>query len=162
MNNRPHSVDPSDPAVVKARKEHVTSAGTLLKSFIDPHDVLRKEKAMRPFIIFSFDEAHDLTNFKEKEYWSIYLTLRGCLTHLVAFPFFFLFLSTAGNFRHFSPETLWDSSSRVSGGTRLVLPPITETGFDQLALTARENKTTLEEVVTDKWISHLGRPLYIF
>jgi len=76
---------------VKDRKKKVTSAGTLLKRFIDPRDVLRKEEAMRrPFIIFSFDEAYDLTELKEKEDWSIYLTLRGCLTHLIAFPFFFL------------------------------------------------------------------------
>jgi len=78
------------------------------------------------------------------------------------FPFFFLFLSTAGNLRNFSPEVLWDPSSRVSGGGHFVLPPITETGFGQLALTVYESQTTLEEVVTDEWISHLGRPLYVF
>ncbi len=162
VNDRPHS-DPSDPALVKDRKVKMTSAGMLLKSFIDPRDVLRKEETMwRPFIIFSFDEAHNLTNLIKDQDWTIYLILRGCLTHLVAFPFFFVFLSTAGKFCHFSPEAQWDPSSRVSGGVNLVLPPITETGFDQLAPTACETQTTLEEVVTDEWISHLGRPLYVF
>ena len=84
VNDRPHS-DPSDPALVKDRKVKMTSAGMLLKSFIDPRDVLRKEETMwRPFIIFSFDEAHNLTNLIKDQDWTIYLILRGCLTHLVA------------------------------------------------------------------------------
>ncbi len=79
VNDRPHSVDPSDRALVADR------AGTSLQNFIDHRGVLRKEGTMwRPFIIFSFDEAHDLTKLNVDDNWSIYLALRSCLTHLVA------------------------------------------------------------------------------
>lgn len=84
-----------------------------------------------PFIVFSFDEAHDLTDFKRNENWSTYFALRRCLGDLVAFPFFvfLLFISTTGEFRNFFPETLWDLSSRISWGGNRVLSPITEIVF---------------------------------
>ena len=47
-------------------------------------------------------------------------------------------------------------------GSKWVLPPITETSFDALAYIAKEGVTTLDEVAQDKWMSHLGRPLFAF
>jgi hypothetical protein len=94
--------------------------------------------------------------------WSIYSELRRCLSQLDTLPIFTLFLSTAGKFRPFSPERPWETSGRVVQGHKRLLPPITETGFDQLALLVEEGRTTLEEVVRDEWICRLGRPLYAF
>jgi hypothetical protein len=158
VEDRHYSLD--DPALLAIRVKKLQKAGKALRRFVDRRKVLCQKGAMwRPFVIFSFDEAHELTESRKNEDWSTYLVLRNCLTRLLRFPFFFLFLSTSGKFRNFSPETLRDPSTRIANGGSLVLPPITETGFDQLAFTAIEGRTTLEEVVTDNWISHLGRPL---
>jgi hypothetical protein len=46
--------------------------------------------------------------------------------------------------------------------TPTVLPPITETGFDQFVLDPKEGETMLDRVVEDDWICCLGRPLYVF
>jgi len=46
MNDRPHFIDPSDPTLWAERKERVTSAGTVLQSFVDHSEVLRQEETM--------------------------------------------------------------------------------------------------------------------
>lgn len=77
-------------------------------------------------------------------------------------PIFSVFLFTASKFHVFNPETLADPSRRVQEGTLNTLPPITEMSFDELAYTTKEGLTTLDEVVQDDWMAHLGRPLYAF
>ena len=94
--------------------------------------------------------------------WSLYSELCCCLSKFVGLPIFTLFLSTAGKFHLFSPPRLSDYSSRVVLGANWVLPPITETGFDQFTLDAKEGKITLDRVVEVDWICSLGRPLYVF
>jgi hypothetical protein len=116
----------------------------------------------RPILILAFDEAHILTESVHDRNWSIYSELRRCLSQLDTLPIFTLFLSTAGKFRLFSPERPSERSKRIVQGHKRLLPPITETGFDQLALLAEEGQTTLEQVVRDEWIYRLGRPLYAF
>ncbi|KAI0287898.1 hypothetical protein BC826DRAFT_916433 [Russula brevipes] len=140
----------------------IQKASQALQTFLDHRKVLHQNyKAWKPFVIFSFDEAHELTKSIKNENWTIYIELRRCLFHhLVYAPFFFLFISTAGNFHDFSPETQWEPSTRIVFDSHLGFPPITETGFDQLAFTAIEGQTTLEEVMTDRWITHLGRPSF--
>jgi len=142
----------------------VFKAGTKLKNFIDKrNDEHAVNNGMRrPLVVLAFDEAHILTEFPVDGGWTIYSELRRCLCQLVSLPMFTLFLSTAGKFRLFSPDRPDDLSSRVVLGHKRVLPPITETGFDQLALTAIENQTTLDQVVKDEWICSLGRPLCVF
>ena len=145
----------------------VSEAGIKLKNFIDRHDSIcskTKDGMKRPLVVLAFDEAHHLTEFQDNRNWSIYSELRRCLCQLIGIPIFTLFLSTAGKFRLFSPDTgrQWDTSSRVMLGTKWVLPPITETGFGQFALPAIENQTTLDNVVEDRWICRLGRPLCVF
>ena len=141
-------------------KYGVLEAGINLKNFIDKHhDIFSIKNGMkRPLLVLSFDEAHNIAEFPDDRGWSIYSELRRCLCQLVSLPIFTLFLSTAGDFCLFSPDMQWDPSSRTVLGSKWVLPPITETGFDQFAIRAIENQTTLDEVVEDKWICSLGRP----
>ena len=145
-------------------KRGVFEAGTKLQKFIDKHNNICSIEICkrRPLVVLAFDEAHVLTEFPVDGGWTIYSELRHCLCHLVSLPMFTLFLSTAGEFRLFSPDRPNDLSGRVVLDHKRVLPPITETGFDQFALTAIENQTTLDRVVEDEWICSLGRPLYVF
>ena len=145
-------------------QQGVLQAGKNLKNFIDKNNVLcsNKDGMKRPLLILALDEAHNLTEFVGRREWSIYSELRRCLCQLLGLPFFTLFLSTGGKFRLFSPEKEWDPSSRVVRGAKRVLPPITETGFDHFAETAIEGQTTLDQVVEDKWVYSLGRPLCVF
>jgi len=143
----------------------VLEAGTRLKDFIDEHDDILSEVegTVWPLVVLAFDEAHILTEFPvDDRGWTIYSELRRCLCQLLGLPMFTLFLSTAGKFRLFSPDRPGDLPGRVVLGHKRVLPPITETGFDQFALPAIENETTLDQVVEDKWICSLGRPLCVF
>ena len=145
-------------------KYGVLEAGINLKNFIDKHhDICSiKDGMKRPLVVLAFDEAHNIAEFPGVRGWSIYSELRRCLCQLLRLPIFTLFLSTEGKFCLFSPDKQWDPSSRVVRGSEWVLPPITETGFDQFAIRAIENKTTLDEVVSDRWICSLGRPLCVF
>jgi len=145
-------------------ENRVVEAGTKLKNFIDKDgDICSiKDGMKRPLVVLGFDEAQHLTESLDDRNWSIYSELRRCLCRVLGLPIFTLFLSTADKFRLFTPDRKWHSSSRVMLGYKHVLPPITETGFDQFALPAIENQTTLDEVVEDKWICSLGRPLCVF
>ncbi len=132
---------------------------------MDEHEVLfsgTENGRRRPLLILAFDEAHGLTDVSETQGWSLYSELHRSLSEFVDLPIFTLFLSTAGKFHLFSPPRSSDSSSRIILGANRVLPPITETGFDQFALDAKEGDITLDRVVEDEWICRLGRPLYVF
>jgi hypothetical protein len=91
-----------------------------------------------------------------------YTELCRCLSEFVGLPIFTLSLSTASKFHHFSPPGSQEYSSRIVRGDNWVLPPITETGFDQFALNAKEGEITLDQVMEEDWICRLGRPLYVF
>ena len=78
--------------------------------------------------------------------WTLLSVMRQVLYEFNRSPIFALFLSTAADkFKH---DDIRD------------LPPIMEMSFDALAFTAKEGVTTLGEVAQDKWMSHLGRPLF--
>jgi hypothetical protein len=143
----------------------VLEAGIRLRKFIDKDYPVSSNvmalKSLRPLVVLAFDEALELTEFHNRD-WSIYSELRRCLCQLVSTPIFTLFLSTAGKFHFGSPARKWDPSSRVMRGIQSVLPPITETGFDQFAKPLIENQTKLDDVVEDEWICSLGRPLCVF
>lgn len=131
----------------------VHDAGTALSRFVDKYDALGlNHKKRRPLVILAFDESHDLTTLKDVQNRFIFPELHRVLNALVTLPIFSLFISTN------SPVTQFDRSS-----THMVnaLPPTTETNFDQLAHPAVEGKVTLSDVVTDEWMCHLGRPLYV-
>ena len=143
-------------------EDEVLEAGKKLRSFIDERRVLFSKANRRPLLILAFDEAHGLKDVPETRGWSLYSELRRCLSELVDLPIFTLFISTAGNFHLFSSPRSEEYSSRIVLGANWVLPPITETGFDQFALDAKEGEITLDRVIEDDWICRLGRPLYVF
>jgi len=130
------------------RNTGVPQAGAKLTSFIcPPKGFCTENQLQRPIVILAFDEAHQLVDSVYGQNWSLLSELRRVLLlGLAGKPIFALFLSTAAD--QFKPNDIQDH------------PPITETSFDALAFTAEEGVTTLDEVAKDKWMSHLGRPLF--
>ena len=122
-------------------------AGAKLTSFIcPPKGFCRENQLQRPLVILAFDDAHQLADRAYGVNWTLLSVLRRVLYELYGEPIFALFLSTAAD--KFKPDDIQD------------LPPITEISFDALAFTAKEGVTTLGEVAQDKWMSHLGRPVF--
>jgi hypothetical protein len=116
----------------------------------------------RPVIILSFDESHQLTEPSGDGQWSVFSELRRALRCLAKTPIFSLFLSTLGNFGGFSPEIKLDKSARVVVGRLARHPIITEVVFDEFAYAVIMGQTTLEQVSRKEFMSHYGRPLYVF
>ena len=114
----------------------------------------------RPLLILALDEAHALTDSDGPDSRSKFTEFRSALFHLSTFPFFTLLLSTAGKFHLPSPQMDLDPSARILKKQKLTLPPIPETGFDQLAFRYSEG-VSLREVTTDNFMAHLGRPLFV-
>lgn len=82
------------------------------------------------------------------------------LITVIDLPIFSLFLSTPPIFHSFKPKYQSDISSQVVNLDVPLPPPITETSFDDLSFPVIEGRVTLDEVIGDRWISHLGQPLY--
>ncbi len=146
----------------------VDDAGKLLTEFVDPHNFLDRDigRPRRPLVIFSFDEAHILTDnppqkTRSTSHWTLFSELRRILRETSDHAIFFLFLSTAGRFHLFSPEIRSDPSRRIQSSSLSTLDPITEVTFDDLAYDAPEKKIILARVVKMDWMCHLGRPLYV-
>ena len=148
-----------DIGVLKVAKE--------LTKYIDPFGLLRASSEprpgpCRPLIILAFDEGHFLGHGPVDQPWTLFSELRRSLRIIVKEPIFSLFLSTSTKFRLFSPEIRSDPSRRVVEHHLKLLPPIPEISFDDLAFRAIAGTITLSDVVSTKWICHLGRPLYVF
>ena len=126
----------------------VQQAGEKLIDFIFPSKGSCYENGLRrPLVILAFDEAHQLANpMSYYEPWTLLSELRRVLRELNEMPIFSLFLSTSPS--KFRPYDIKD------------LRPITHTSFDALAYIAEEGVTTIDEVADEKWMSHLGRPLF--
>jgi len=154
-----------DPYILKDG-DGIENAGKLLAEFVDPGNVLDRDKELprRPLVIFAFDEAHILTDNppipNRATNWNLFSELRRILRETSDYAIFSLFLSTAGRFNLFSPEISSDPSRRIQDTTLSTLDPITEISFDDLAYDAPEYKIMLERVVEIDWMCHLGRPLY--
>jgi hypothetical protein len=141
-------------------QEGLDGAGKKLSEFVDPHCMLdRKEGPRRPLVVFAFDEAHILTDNPAKMTWNLFSELRRILRQIARHAIFSLFLSTAGRFHLFSPETRSDPSSRVREAAYPTLDPITEISFDDIAHSAKSGTVMLSRVVSMDWMCHLGRPL---
>jgi len=158
---------PEEPKDVRyvSKGRGLDDAGERLSEFIDPRNMLdRVQGSRRPLVIFAFDEAHILTDNPHKKFkkdWNLFLELRRILRQISGRAIFSLFLSTAGRFHLFSPETRSDPSSRVRDASERTLDPITEISFDDLAHAALKDTVALDRVVRIEWMSHLGRPLYV-
>jgi hypothetical protein len=136
----------------------VLLAAEELARLVDPAELLDlKAGPQRPLIILAFDEGHTLTDILGEQgcQWSLFSELCHALRLIVGLPIFSLFLSTAPKFHRFPPHIGSDPSLRLPS-----LQPITEISFDDLGFPAIEDTVTLNQVIRNKWISHLGRPLY--
>ena len=112
-----------------------------------------------PLMILVIDEAHGLTRRAQKDgNWSNFSVLALLLHTLSRLPLFTLFLSTTGKMSQFiSPFE--DPLNRAVVGLNLV-EPFTDLGFDILAKkVSLDGRWTLEHVILDAHIVHLGHPL---
>jgi hypothetical protein len=145
---------------ISREQQGLDGAGKKLSEFVDPYCMLdRKEGPRRPLVVFAFDEAHILTDNPAKMTWNLFSELRRILRQIARHAIFSLFLSTAGRFHLFSPETRSDPSSRVREAAYPTLDPITEISFDDIAHSAKSGTVMLSRVVSMDWMCHLGRPL---
>jgi hypothetical protein len=116
-----------------------------------------KSKEM-PVLILAFDEAHILTSIQEHN-WSNFSVLRHVLCSLTNFPIFSLFLSTTGKITQFTSRA-GDYSERIINGSKKLIQPFTDLGFDVLAQkVSLDGRWKLEDVTKDSHIVTLGRPL---
>jgi hypothetical protein len=153
----------SPPRYVDQSQCGVRESAEELCRLIDPQKTLDSPKGpRRPLVILAFDESHLLTDNPKNSTWNLFLELRRTLREMVKSPIFSLFLSTARRFYKFSPEIRSDPSTRIAKADLIPLDPISEISFDDLAFPAGENTVTLNRVVQMDWISHLGRPLYVY
>jgi hypothetical protein len=141
-------------------------AGEDLCRFIDEHRLSDSKKGpRRPLVILAFDEADTLTdNPPDKKNWNLFSELRRVLRQIQHLQIFSLFLSTAGRFDKFSPDVHSDPSARAREPEFRdfrPLDPISEISFDDIAYPAPKDTVTINKVVGIKWMSHLGRPLYV-
>lgn len=142
----------------------LVQATEALTRIVDPGGLLasNSEGPRRPLVILAFDEGHMLTDIVTdmETGQSLLSELRRALRVITRYPIFCLLLSTAAKFRVFYPEVRSDPSLRVVTRIPPELHPICEISFDDLAFPAIEDTVRLDEVIQDRWMSHLGRPLY--
>jgi hypothetical protein len=123
-----------------------------------------------------FDEAHCLHNptlthaFANSikplvyEKRTAYDAFTRALDELRTLNIFSLFLSTSSSLSKFAPTKKQFQSSRSSEKDHDLQPPITELPFDlcsESAPLATENKHTLDEICTTRFMARFGRPLYV-
>ncbi len=143
-----------------------TALDAVLKDRIDPG-----QDTKAPRLLISFDEAHELTvvqNPTKNDPWSPFAELRATLRALDNCSVFSIFLSTTGTLSQFTPPIRKDISSRVYTHTLKLIPPFCDTGMDLLAINEAEDRKVnlsgdwrLQDVVTDKFMTSLGRPLCV-
>ena len=132
-----------------------------LRRPIPPAGLGQTEGPRWPLVVFSFDEAHILTDIPPREEWNLLLELRCTLRQIHMLPVFSLFLSGGGRFFPELRSVLLDPSPRVRHLGCRHLDPITEISFDDIAYPTTEGAITLDRVVQVDWMSHLGRPLCV-
>ncbi|EAU82803.2 hypothetical protein CC1G_11320 [Coprinopsis cinerea okayama7 len=111
--------------------------------------------------VLSFDEAHELAlpNLSGPSSVTMWAQIRKGLRAVRKLNVVGLYLSTSGKYKRIVPEP--DISSRVLKEERILLPPFTELGLNQLALPlSSDGPITLQEVTTLEYVAHLGRPLF--
>src|SRR5258708_38816080 len=110
--------------------EGLKDAGEKFCRFVDEHSVLDSQNGPRwPLVILAFDEAHVLRNNPPGQpSWNLFLELRRILQQFHDHAIFSVFLSTAGRFKQFSPDTR-EPDKRP-------LDPIQEISFDYVAYPA--------------------------
>jgi hypothetical protein len=78
-------------------------------------------------LIIYFDEAHSLTKaVPENDEKTLHDFLCSCLNQLLAFPVFYIFLSTNASLTKYAPPRPLAPSARIRRGTAKTHAPITE------------------------------------
>ncbi|KIL67871.1 hypothetical protein M378DRAFT_9131 [Amanita muscaria Koide BX008] len=117
----------------------------------------------RPILLIAWDEAHTLTNKGSPDHlWSHFIALRRVLGELKHHPIFSIFSSTTSSMSQFSPASANDDSNRVVDRELQLIHPFCDFGFDLLVTTKvyPDAGQSLDEFTTDKYMCHLGRPLF--
>ena len=126
----------------------------LMMFLIPGFDVL---KTYPPALIISFDEEYPLAKV-EAGPWSRFYEFRRALRVIHSYPCFSVFLATTGKVNQFMPEPHKDSN-RIQKGLLRLITPFCELGYDQLAVKAVSNTTTLDDVASLGFMASLSRPL---
>ncbi|KAG6809233.1 hypothetical protein H0H92_001071 [Tricholoma furcatifolium] len=127
----------------------------------------------RTYILFSFDEAHNLTTEERtsekagNDSRTAYQCLCKALNYFTGSPVFALFLSTYSRLSDFSPSHRHFWSSRGTPGTGEILnAPFVELPFDEYrdaetsSKLVTEGKSTIQEVCGLEYMARFGRPLF--
>ena len=152
----------SDQTRTRPMGVQVRQAAEELVQLLDPKGLLDSLAGpQRPLIILAFDEGHTLVDIL-LEQGSLFEELVQALHIISDLPIISLFLSTAAKFHVPFPSRMRLHPS-VHVNFKLPLPlPISEISFDDFAFPAIEDTLTLNQVIGDEWLSHLGRPLCVF
>jgi hypothetical protein len=117
-------------------------------------------------VIMAWDEAHLLCTSEdtpEGEPWSKYSVVRSVMRFINNFPFWGVFLATAGEFGRFMPPAHMSMTGRLITGKFKMAIPFSALGFDQIS-----NEKPLQRPLTLSVVSSLefqitlGRPLWVF
>lgn len=131
----------------------------LMKFLIPEFDTVNYKK---PVLVLSFDEAHPLAEIQNNPdigQWSRFSELRRAPQIIDLYPCFYLFLSTTGKVNQFMTQPKDDNSNRIEKELVQVIPSFCELGFDQLAEKVILGETTVDEIVSLKFMATLSRPL---
>lgn len=120
-------------------------------------------------MVVSFDEAHTIAEPVQSQAFTVISQLQRVMRQLDSVWIFFFFWSTAGKIHQTNPFPQVDRSDRVQPQLFTLTMPLTETGFDQLAMDIDkltgdptwDSKTHLEKITSLEWMAHLGRPLFV-
>lgn len=124
------------------------AAEKLVNFIFPPKGSSWENERLRPTIILSFDEAHQLADDVYGQGWTL---LTNCGLYCMSFmrcPFLPCSFPVAEKVESLDPHDI--------KGLNLII----EISSDDLAYVVEEGVTTLDEIAQDKWMSHLGRPLF--
>ena len=146
--------------------EQLTDAVTSLLKVLnaDSDENLHRIQSGATFVdaFIVFDEAHTLADSYDEDKESRFVVLRRILSALGPIPLFSFFLSTAGKVTQFGQPRGQDESDRINGGELVSPRPYVSVGFDQLSSHYKFRQgQTIKDVTSLRFISHLGRPLYV-
>ncbi|KAG6824607.1 hypothetical protein H0H92_006364, partial [Tricholoma furcatifolium] len=131
----------------------------------------KTEEDPDPYILFAFDEAHNLTMDRTTETdGSMSRTPYQCLCKALSYfrgaQVFALFLSTYSRLSEFSPSNrnFWSSRPTRQAGEEVLHPPFVELPFDigpkaLKGILVQENAHAISEICTVAFMTRFGRPL---
>ena len=116
-------------------------------------------------VVIALDEAHVLQEEpqdpqnSDKRNWSMIVEIRRAFRSVITFHVFLVTMSTRGRLKLLSPDLKDVRSNRVAKQELCLFQPITETGFNQLALRIDAKPLLLRYIASALFVSHMGRPM---